>query len=74
MNHFDKLREQNFLMSEYWRNQLMRDMISEAAKLRSVPTQHCQIIADLLWKGARELDYACREIYEMKNQTKETTK
>ena len=68
MNRFDRLREQNFLMSEHWRNELMRDMVSEAAKLRNVPTQHCQIIADLLWKGARELDYACKEVSETKTR------
>lgn len=68
MNRFDKLREQNFLMSEHWRNELIRDMVSQAAVYRRVYTQQCQVVADLLWKGALELDYACKEVAETKTK------
>jgi hypothetical protein len=43
-------------------------MVDQAATLRGIQTQHCQNVADLLWKGARELDHACKEVSETKTK------
>lgn len=67
-DHYNKKREQNYLMSDEWRNQLIRDMVSQAAIYAKIETQNCAYVGDMLRKAARELTYAHYELAEIKHE------
>ena len=71
MSEYDKMREQNFLMSDEWRNKLIKDMVNQAAILGKVGTVNCEIMCDLFRKAARELTYAHYELEELRHQVKQ---